>query len=234
MAQADRGPARAPHPLRLRAGRLDGRPRARPRRRTVRRRRRQPGVPRDGPSTTATSWSSATRRATRSSARPGIERARGLDHDDRLGREQRLRDAVRAGRSTRACSSSRGRTRRAPRRSSLQAGADRIVSPYTRAGRQIAELAVRPRRCRLHRLRAVARRARLLDRGGRGRRRRPARGPDGGRPARSTGSSSLAVVRGDARLRAEPGRRAGPRRRREPHRVRLGATTSCASCATRA
>ena len=33
----------------------------------------------------------------------------------------------------------------APRRSSLQAGADRVVSPYTRAGRQIAELAVRPR-----------------------------------------------------------------------------------------
>ena len=27
----------------------------------------------------------------------------------------------------------------------MQAGADRVVSPYTRAGRQIAELAVRPR-----------------------------------------------------------------------------------------
>ena len=47
--------------------------------------------------------------------------------------------------STPVCSSWRAPTRKGSEAKLAQAGADRIVSPYTRAGRQIAELAVRPR-----------------------------------------------------------------------------------------
>ena len=75
----------------------------------------------------------------------GIERARGPDHDDRLGREQRLRHALGPGDSTRACSSWRGRAPLGAEAKLAQAGANRIVSPYTMAGRRIAELAIRPR-----------------------------------------------------------------------------------------
>ena len=67
---------RSPHPVRLRAGRLDRRSRARPRGRAVRRRRHQSGLARGGPSATDT-WSSmgdattdATLRAGRRSSAP--------------------------------------------------------------------------------------------------------------------------------------------------------------------
>src|SRR5204863_6281917 len=63
---------------------------------------------------------------------------------DRLGREQRLCGALSARAQPRP-------VRRGPRQRQgseaklLQAGANRVVSPYTMAGRRIAELALRPR-----------------------------------------------------------------------------------------
>ena len=75
----------------------------------------------------------------------GIERARGLDHHHRHGCRQRLRDALRP------CAQPGAVHRRAGQRGGLrgEARARRArtgsVSPYTRAGRQIAELAIRPR-----------------------------------------------------------------------------------------
>ena len=80
--------------------------------------------------------------------RPGRGRRRArarADHRRRFGRDERVRHALRAVAQSKHCSSSRGPTRRARRSKLRQAGAHRVVSPYTRAGRQIAELATRPR-----------------------------------------------------------------------------------------
>ena len=93
---------------------------------------------------TATSWSRATRRTTPTLRAAGIERARGListiDSDAQnvyviLSARAINRSLLVVGRAG---------TPSAEEKLAL-AGADRIVSPYTMAGRRLAELAIRPR-----------------------------------------------------------------------------------------
>ena len=128
---------------------------------------------------TATSWSTAMRPATRSCARPGSS-----------GR------AAWSRRSIRTPTTSTSRCRPAPLNPELfivaRANAGRLGGEARSGRRRPGRLAVHAGRSadrrargpaagrRLHRLRAVARRARVLDRGGRGR----------GRAARSTGEPS--------------------------------------------
>ena len=153
----------------------------------VRRRRHQPDVARLRPSATATSSSVATRRSDAVLAEAGIDRARGLittiDSDA---------NNVYVTLSARALNPKLFIVARANETGSeaklLHAGADRVVSPYSRAGRQIAELAVRPQGRRLHRFRPVPRRARVLDRGGRDRPRRAVGRSDDRRAAATTAS----------------------------------------------
>ena len=138
----DRGPDRPPDPVRLRAGRVDRGARARPRRGAVRRGRHQPAsldaARADGHLVVA---GDATIDAVLREA--GIERARGLittiDSDA---------NNVYVTLSARSLNPNLFVVARANQEGSeaklVQAGADRVVSPYTRAGRQIAELAIRP------------------------------------------------------------------------------------------
>ena len=89
----------------------------RPRRPAGRRHRHRADVARPGPPRRPSRRRGRRDRGRRRCAWPGIERARGPRHDDRLGRQQRLRDALGAGAQPASCSSSAGPTRRARRRS---------------------------------------------------------------------------------------------------------------------
>ena len=110
----------------------------------------------------------------------------------------------------------------------LQAGADRVVSPYTRAGRQIAELATRPRVADFidaalsHGELAFSMEEVEIAPGG---------DLDGRTVGdlRDEGMIVLAVVRGTARLRGEPARRSPHRGGRASGRVGHRGTPARAS-----
>ena len=93
--------------------------------------------------TAISSWPATARPTTvltRGGRRSG---ARARDHD-RLGRQQRLRDAVARALNPGLFIVGRASAPGAEAKV-LQAGANRVVSPYTMAGHRIAELALRPR-----------------------------------------------------------------------------------------
>ena len=151
----------------------------------------------------ATSSSRATRRTTPTLRAAGIERARGLvatiDSDAQnvyviLSARALNPNLLVVGRAS---------TPSAEQKLAL-AGADRIVSPYTMAGRRLAELAIRPARRRLPRRRPLARRALLQPRGAA--RRRPVAALDGASVAalRARGLFVLAILTDGGRYEANP------------------------------
>ena len=159
----------------------------------------------------------ATRPTTTSCGRPGRARAR-PHHDHRLRREQRLRDALGPRPQPRPVHRRPGEPGRLGGEA-LQAGADRVVSPYTRAGRQIAELAVRPRVADFidfalsHGELAFSIEEVEVAAGG------PLEGRTVGGPARRDGIFALAVVRGERDYEPNPADDRVLVAGREPHRV---------------